>query len=273
MSNLMLRIISALVLGSFALGALYLGSWAWLALIAAAAVGLSIEWVSLVDIKPRRLSAVLLSISVLLSLYLTVITGIEKPAFGLLTLSVLLMFIGLITGYSSVKRLGFGLAYIGAPVLALYWLRNLGDGSGFIVMLWLLLVIWATDSFAYFAGRSIGGPKLFPKISPKKTWSGALGGVIGAAVTAMALHWFFQLNGSALGIAVISAAVSILSQFGDALESTIKRDFNVKDSGHIIPGHGGLFDRLDGLLVTAPVIAATMIIMNGGVHALIGDRL
>jgi len=273
MSNLTLRIISALVLGGFVLAALYYGSYVWLAAIGIMTLGLVIEWVSLVDMKRPALSAALLGALIFSALFSTQEFGIEKPGFVLLVSAVVLMFSGLVTGISSVKRFGFGLAYIGAPVLALFWLRNLPDGAGLIITLWLLLVIWATDSFAYFVGRAIGGPKLFPIISPKKTWSGALGGVLGAAVTGIALHWAFQLSGSFIAIAVISGSVSILSQFGDALESTIKRDFNVKDSGKIIPGHGGLFDRLDGLLVTAPVIAATMIIMNGGVETLIGDRL
>lgn len=273
MSNLTLRIISALVLGGFALAALYYGSYFWLAAIGIMTIGLVIEWVSLVDIKRPALSAALLAVLIFSALFSAREFGIEKPGFALLVSAVFLMFCGLVTGISSVKRFGFGLAYIGAPVLALYWLRDLPDGAGLVVTLWLLLTIWATDSFAYFVGRAVGGPKLFPVISPKKTWSGALGGVFGAALTGVVLHWAFQLSGSMLAIAVISASVSVLSQFGDALESTIKRDFNVKDSGKIIPGHGGLFDRLDGLLVTAPVVAATMIIMNGEVETLIGDRL
>lgn len=273
MSNLTLRIISAALLGSVALAALYFGGWFWLTLIAAAAIGMSFEWATLVQLPQKTILSTVTAIAVLSALADARFYGIERPSITLLTLAIVLVFLGLVTGHSAVKRFGFGLAYIGIPVLALYWIRNLPDPMGYITTLWLLLTIWATDSFAYFVGRAVGGPKFLPTISPKKTWSGALGGLLGGAVVAITMHNIFALSGSLTGLIISSVAVSMLSQFGDALESAVKRDFNVKDSGQLIPGHGGLFDRLDGLLVTAPVVAAAMIIQEGGAIALIGDRL
>lgn len=273
MSNLTLRIISAAVLGSVALAALYFGGWLWLALIAIAAIGMSFEWAALVQLPRKTIFSAITALIVLAALADAHFHGIDRPTTTLLISAVVFVFLGLVTGHSAVKRFGFGLAYIGLPVLALYWIRNLPDPTGYITTLWLLLTIWATDSFAYFIGRAVGGPKFLPTISPKKTWAGAIGGLLGGAVVAIVVHNIFALTGPLTGLIISGVAVSMLSQFGDALESAIKRDFNVKDSGQLIPGHGGLFDRLDGLLVTAPVVAAAMIIQEGGAIALIGDRL
>ncbi len=126
----------------------------------------------------------------------------------------------------------------------------------------MLLVVWASDIGAYVAGRAFGGRRLAPAISPGKTWSGAAGGLLAAALAGLALG----ASGGRLGGAVLVAVVlGIASQAGDLLESAIKRGFGVKDSGSLIPGHGGLFDRLDGLLAAAPVAAVLAMLAGRGV--------
>jgi phosphatidate cytidylyltransferase len=147
-----------------------------------------------------------------------------------------------------------GVPYIGLPVLALVLLRD-SAAWGLHAIMWLMLVVWATDTFAYFAGRIIGGPKLAPTLSPKKTWSGLAGGMVGAAVvsTLYALKFFPAWA----PLALVAAALAVVAQLGDIFESALKRLYGVKDSGTLIPGHGGVLDRVDGL-VAAGVAAAIL---------------
>jgi phosphatidate cytidylyltransferase len=135
-------------------------------------------------------------------------------------------------------------------------------GYGVVLMFFLFAVVWGTDVCAYFAGRALGGPKLWPAVSPKKTWSGAIGGVLGAIILGALVLAFFNLP---VGVPVVLVAVvlSALSQGGDLFESSLKRRFGAKDSGHIIPGHGGFMDRLDGFIVAA-VAAAAIGLLRGG---------
>jgi len=155
-----------------------------------------------------------------------------------------------------------GIPYIGAPTYALIFVRNAPD-KGFETVLWIFVMVWAADTFAYAAGRTFGGPKLAPSISPNKTWSGLFGGVAGAgavgAITALVLN-----HNSVIPLALVSAALGAISQGGDLMESWIKRRFGKKDAGSLIPGHGGLFDRVDGLLAAALVVALVSIISSKG---------
>lgn len=148
-----------------------------------------------------------------------------------------------------------GALYVAVPVAALVWLR---EAAGVPTLVWLFLVVWATDIGGYAAGKTIGGPLLAPAISPKKTWAGAGGGmVLALAVGVLVAQWLAVPVGPLLWA---SAAVSVVSQIGDLAESKVKRRFGVKDSGAIIPGHGGVLDRVDGLLAAAPVVAAAVLI-------------
>ena len=149
-----------------------------------------------------------------------------------------------------------GLVYLGLACLGVIWLREI-PGEGRDIVLWLLALVWATDTGAYLAGRTIGGPKLAPKISPNKTWAGLAGGVASAAAVgaiAAALHGAVSV---AL-LAVISAGLAVVAQGGDLLESRLKRRFGAKDSSNLIPGHGGLLDRLDGVLSAALAVAGLL---------------
>lgn len=148
--------------------------------------------------------------------------------------------------------LAFGGVYLLPAILALVWLRAEPSGRGNV--LFVLAVVWASDIGAYVAGRGMGGPKLAPAISPGKTWSGAAGGTLAAAAIGIAAHALWPGHGIVHAVAV-AAGLSVLSQLGDLFESGLKRHFGVKDSSRLIPGHGGLLDRLDGVLAAAPAAA------------------
>ncbi|MCV2881137.1 phosphatidate cytidylyltransferase [Actibacterium sp. XHP0104] len=154
--------------------------------------------------------------------------------------------------------------YAVAVLLAGYALAMFRDTQGLAWMIWLVLVVVATDVFGYFAGRMLGGPKFWPAISPKKTWSGTVAGWISAAVIGLIFH---LLTGAGLGLVLISALLSFASQMGDIAESAIKRRMGVKDSSALIPGHGGVLDRFDGLLGASVVM---LIITALGLAPVIG---
>jgi phosphatidate cytidylyltransferase len=163
----------------------------------------------------------------------------------------------------SATWLAAGLLYIGVPAVAIIWLRGQDRETAF----WLLLVVWATDSLAYAAGRLIGGWKLMPSVSPKKTWAGLAGGVIGAAAVGGATAWGLHLAIDPWLLAVASAVLALVSQAGDLLESAVKRHFHAKDSSNLIPGHGGVLDRIDGLMAAAPAAAVLCLAFGGGITA------
>jgi len=150
--------------------------------------------------------------------------------------------------------------YLGTASIAFFWLRDT-DPFGFLATVWIVIVVAASDIGGYFAGRVIGGPKLWPKVSPKKTWAGLAGAVVLAFVVGGIFSWatvgtYFKQ------VCTVSAAASLLAQAGDLAESAVKRHFGVKDSGRILPGHGGVLDRLDGL--TAAILVAAIVTLWRG---------
>lgn len=145
-------------------------------------------------------------------------------------------------------RLGWGVVYVALPILSLVLLR--GEADGLLLTFWAMALVWACDIGAFFAGRAIGGPKLAPRVSPSKTWSGLGGGVAAATLFAAILHAAFGLP---LALVAATPLLAVLAQGGDLFESHLKRRAGVKDSGTILPGHGGVMDRLDGLVPVAPV--------------------
>ena len=154
-----------------------------------------------------------------------------------------------------------GFLYAAAALVASVLVRQ-DPVNGFAALMFVLLVVWATDIGGYFAGRGIGGPKLWPRVSPKKTWAGAIGGFVGEPCGGgRVCRARRRQDGAAAGSS--AAILSVVSQLGDLFESAVKRRFGVKDSSHIIPGHGGLLDRLDGF-VAAVVLAAIIGFLRGG---------
>jgi phosphatidate cytidylyltransferase len=174
-------------------------------------------------------------------------------ALGLLIGAV--FFIGAVTRR---PPLAGGVLYAGLPVLSLLALRE-QDPNGLLYTFWAMALVWACDSGAYFAGRAIGGPKLAPQISPNKTWAGFIGGVISAGLFAGLLSYWFSLP---LVLTVATPLLAALAQMGDLFESHLKRLAGVKDSGNLLPGHGGIMDRLDGLVVVAPVAALLVLVLT-----------
>jgi len=154
-----------------------------------------------------------------------------------------------------------GLCYAGVLLLAPLTLRR-DPVLGFLALLFLFAVVWVTDIAAYFAGRALGGPKLWVAVSPNKTWSGALGGALGGTLAGVVVCRLAGLDLAPM-LVLVTLSLSIASQAGDLLESAIKRHFGAKDASHLIPGHGGLMDRLDGFLTA--VLAAVMVgLLRGG---------
>jgi len=159
----------------------------------------------------------------------------------------------------------FGIFYAGFPALALILLR--GDSHyGFAAVLWVFLVVWSADILAYFVGRTIGGPKLAPTISPKKTWAGLGGAVAGSALVSFIFAWITQLDGI-WSLAILAGCLAVVEQVGDLFESSLKRFHGVKDSGRLIPGHGGVIDRVDGLIAVAVASALIGVFHEQGANA------
>ncbi len=171
-------------------------------------------------------------------------------SFGV-TLLVAATLVPLVAGlrWRSPRWIGAGLLYLAVPSAGLILLREASPGA-WRAILFILVVVWATDIAAYFGGRGIGGPKLWRRVSPKKTWSGALAGLAAALVAGGLVAALTGAGGFWLGF-FLAAPLSIAAQAGDLFESAVKRRFDVKDSGSIIPGHGGVLDRVDGLLAAA----------------------
>ena len=154
-----------------------------------------------------------------------------------------------------------GIFYAGALLAAPLILRNDAE-LGFLAMILLFAIVWTTDIFGYFAGRAFGGPKLMPAVSPKKTWSGALAGTLGAMIMAVLVASAFG-HFNLVAIATLALMLSVVSQLGDLLESWIKRHFGAKDASQLIPGHGGVMDRLDGFWAAA-LVACLVGLLRGG---------
>jgi phosphatidate cytidylyltransferase len=260
-SDLRLRVLSALVLLPVGLGGLWLGGWAWAVLVAAAAVGMMAEWLALCRVPVLALTTAAAPFGVLVACVLAAL--VQTP----LALTWLVAWTGVL--WLRMRRPGpaLGVLYTGLPAVALVWLRDM-PGTGLQNVLFLLSVVWATDIFAYLSGRLFGGPKLAPSISPGKTWSGAIGGLAGALLAGAGLAGA-GLAGLAIGPALaalpLAMALSVVAQVGDLMESGLKRRFGVKDSGRLIPGHGGLLDRLDGVLTAAPLAALLALAAGRGI--------
>lgn len=249
-SDLATRTASGVGLIVLALAALWGGGiWFWL-LASLAAMLMLAEWGDLVQSDPKHKRLALFAGCVPLAIMSPLAAGVSFFALGLIVGTA--FFVTIIT---MKPRLGFGIAYVALPALALLFLRY--QPNGLLLALWTLATVWVTDIGAYAAGRSIGGPKLAPKVSPNKTWAGLMGGVVSALVLGLLL-WRFA--GLPLQLAFASPILAVMAQVGDLYESWLKRQAGVKDSGTILPGHGGVLDRLDGLAPVAPAAAALILL-------------
>jgi phosphatidate cytidylyltransferase len=260
-SNLMLRIMSSLVLAPLAIAAAYFGGFVFFAFWVVAALAVLWEWQTLACVDERNPVLAIGAVSLAGSGLLIMIDR-SGVAIALIALGCF----GVAAFASNARRMwcAAGLVYSAGILVAPMLLRH--DASfGFAAILFLFVIVWLTDSTAYFVGRAFGGPKLMPRVSPKKTWSGAIGGTAAAVAGGVLVAAQFNVGGL-VAVGLVAFVLSVISQAGDLLESAVKRHFNAKDASQLIPGHGGLMDRLDGF-VTAAVAGALIGIAHGGLDA------
>lgn len=248
MSNLQQRIVSAVILAAVVLAVTWLGGLPFRLLAALIGALMFYEWLSMAGSGPaprdRMVAALFLAVTLVALLSgAPVVAEVAGLAVGVAVVHILERLSG------AGRWTAPGLAYAGLSAIALAALRD-GDHAGLIAILFLFAVVWATDILAYFVGRAVGGPKLAPAISPGKTWSGAVGGAVGGLLAGIGVGVAASLSAPAT-LALVALGLSIVSQVGDLFESWVKRRHGVKDSSNLIPGHGGVMDRVDGLVVAA----------------------
>ncbi len=249
-SDLAPRIVSAVVLVGCALASAYLGGLAFIVLWTLAAAVVMQEWLRLTDVE-RCLPRTLPQIAGLVLIGILASMGFWWPA---LPVVIVMMGVAAVLAREPRRAWDVGGVFYASSLLVSAVAARQSPSLGLAAIAWLFAVVWATDVFAYFAGKIIGGPKLWPRVSPKKTWSGFIGGAAGGVVAGMVTLWVAEVPMS-LSVACLSLAIAFASEFGDLFESFMKRHFGVKDTGSIIPGHGGLMDRLDGFIVGAACAA------------------
>lgn len=264
--NLTQRIISALSLLPIVLGLIYLGGWWFFALLAGGGALMVKEWQALTDCDKSSSGLAAFAFAILPSAVVTsfgtAISAVAIASFILLLSALLAMVppkkLALNAGRAaSAINHAIGGAYVSLALVSLAWLRA-QDEHGLLV-LWLFFAVWAMDVGGYFAGKGIGGPKLAPVISPKKTWAGLAGGMVLAALVSLAISLIFEL-GDPLLMPFAAALVAVVAQLGDLYESAVKRAMDKKDSGSLIPGHGGILDRVDGLVFAAPFVVFAFVV-------------
>lgn len=247
-SPVLTRSISAVVLGFPVLVAAYIGSPAFELMIALSAAILAREWFGLCGTGSPPIAGYAQAAVLWVAIAAVAASGMWQAIAVLILGTAVVLLVS-----KGQPWLSAGTLYLGLPCVALIWLRN--DGAdGRDIVFWLIIVVWAADTGAYVAGRLIGGPRLAPGISPNKTWAGLAGGVALAAATSAG---FAGANGQphVFAPALVGAVMGLTAQGGDLAESWVKRKFGVKDTGALIPGHGGLLDRVDGLLMVVLVVA------------------
>lgn len=260
MRDLGLRVVSGIALALVALAALWAGDVPFAVLVAGVGSVVAWEWSRIV--RSAGVDAiVVIQIG-------AVIAGVGLAALGLAGLGLITILVAAII--SALLAFGerghmaaLGALYAGLPAVALVWLRG-NDTTGLLAVLFLMLAVWSTDTGAYFAGRLIGGPKLIPSVSPNKTWSGLIGGIVVAGIVGAV----FAIAQGGLDLPRMMASgmvLGLVSQGGDLLESALKREYGVKDASALIPGHGGFMDRIDGL--AAAVVASAIFAMAVNIHA------
>lgn len=262
--SLVLRVLSSLALAPVAIAAVWFG-WPWLPLVTAAAgAGMAWEWARLCRGGRVGMAGTMLIGAVL--------APIAVAAAGWNELALFFSVLGAASVFAAAARepagkprwLAIGALWIALPCIGLLWLART-EGAGRVTLLWIFAVVWATDTGAYVIGRCFGGPRLAPRWSPRKTWAGLIGGAGCAALAGWGTARIAGLS-PALPVVLFSAGLAIVGQFGDLAESVAKRRFGVKDSSGLIPGHGGLLDRLDGMLAVIPAVA--LLTLLGGSNVL-----
>jgi phosphatidate cytidylyltransferase len=260
-SNLALRILSAVILAPLAFLAAYLGGVPFAIFWTVAALAVLWEWITMVAGPSYRLMFSACGGAIAVAGF---VAWLGRPIAALLMVGLGALAAAIFAPRERRLWVTAGIGYAGALLLAAMFLRA-DDVLGFAGILMLFAIVWTTDILGYFAGRAFGGPKVWPAISPKKTWSGAIAGALGAMIVAIALSGLFG-SFNKLAIVIVALLLSVLAQLGDFFESWVKRQFGAKDSSNFIPGHGGVMDRLDGFWAAA--LAGCLIgLLRGGFDA------
>ncbi len=253
---LALRIASAAILAPAALGASWIGGRLFASLVAFLCVLMAFEWARMIE--RRELSAVFYALAIGgAAAMMLAAAGRYEIAFAVCAASGTAA--AMLSGKSarSWKWAAFGAGYILAPSVALIWLRESADNGRGLVLL-LFAIVWAADTGGYIAGRLVGGPKLSPLLSPAKTWAGAVGGLMLGAVAAIVGASLIFKTGDVAAYAAMGASLGLASIVGDMAESSFKRTFGIKDMSGFIPGHGGVLDRLDGMIFATTAVTAAL---------------
>lgn len=260
--ELLARAASAVVLLFLAGGAIWLGEWVFVLMMTLLCGVMAFEWGRLFGLgaDARGLTIACMVFSAMPCIVVAVLPFSRDPMVPVLCVALagLTFLLALPRRPMAARGLALGVFYIGLAGTAATWLQELPGIRNDAAILWLVASVVATDIGAYFAGRLIGGPKLLPSISPKKTWAGLFGGMAASAAAGAALA--DQFVGNVTLSAACGAGLAVVAQAGDFLESWLKRRAGVKDSGHLIPGHGGFLDRLDGFLAAAPAMAGLVLL-------------
>jgi len=251
-SDLAIRTVTGLAMIAVAMLALWAGGIVFWLLTVVVAMIMIAEWADLHRLAAKHKRLAQYSLFVPLALMSPSPPGAGP---GFLTLGLLVGAAFFVVIVTNKRMLALGTLYVGLPILSLLLIRH--QKEGVVFTLWALALVWMTDIGAYFAGRTIGGPKLAPAVSPNKTWAGLIGGVILASLFGAAMH---ALYGLPLRMTLATPALAVVAQAGDLYESWLKRRAGVKDSGTLIPGHGGVLDRLDGIVPVAPIAAALVVL-------------
>lgn len=241
-----------------ALAVLWAGSLPFAVLVGAVAVVVSWEWGRIVRSAGVDAIFVIQAGAVIVAVLLAA-RGLA--GLGLITVLVAAILSALLAFGERGHMASLGALYAGLPAVALVWLRG-GDMLGMLAVLFLLLAVWTTDTGAYFAGRRIGGPRLMPRVSPNKTWSGLIGGIAAAGVVGLVFALVANAGLHPGRMTVSGMLLGLVAQAGDLLESGLKREYGVKDASTLIPGHGGFMDRIDGLAAAAVAAAIFAMVVN-----------
>jgi len=255
-----LRAASAVVLAPAAVLAIWAGGSWFLALLLLACALLSIEWAMMSAVRKWRLMAG----AVAFGLFAAVISAhVEQLSLALIMLVFCAVAAGLFARSRGQEALdaAYGVLYLGWPAVLLIWLRDGSSPAGLAWTVFAFAIAWASDIMAYLVGSLVGGPKLWPRFSPNKTWSGFIGGLVAGIVAGAVLAGFLSMGIGLFWGAVLGLAASLATMAGDLWESALKRRYGVKDAGKLIPGHGGLLDRVDGLMFAVVVVACGRLIV------------
>ena len=245
-SSLFKRVATAVVLAPLTIALIYAGS-PWINVLALVfGAMLSWEWAHMVPNGKAPFYATAYTTALSASVLLGCPAAIAAVVAG----TALLVWLKA-KGEARRNLLTLGVLYISVGIGSLIWLFST---VGFVTTLWFLIMVWCVDIGGYVVGCNLKGPKLAPKISPNKTWSGLIGGVMFSVIASVAFSHVFSLHANALFYAVFGGVIAVIAQIGDLVESYIKRSLGIKDSSNLIPGHGGVFDRVDGLIFAAPLV-------------------